>query len=109
MALSPIEQILLTLIIDRSLNGYAILSRRRIKGQETDLMFETPHSRLRITTTLGVLGNDLLFLFLLSLQVVRFLRIVQKWEEGLVKPHPCLRSYRKLMVAGEGERFSSVV
>lgn len=80
-----------------------------IKGQETDLMFETPCSRLRIATSLGISGNDLLFLFLLSLQVVRFLKNSTKvgGEACETPPHP--RFCRKLMVAGEGERFSSVV
>lgn len=65
--------------------------------------------RSGIAPNSGVLGNDLLFLILCSYHSkLLVLKISTKEGGGLVKPHLYLRIC-KLMVAEEGETFSSVV
>lgn len=65
--------------------------------------------RSRIATNSGVLGNDLLFLILRSYHSkLLVLKISSKERGGLVKLHLYLRIC-KVMVAEDGETFSSVV
>lgn len=56
----------LAVVIDRSEGQLCHLLRKGAWGKGIDLKFQTPCSRSRIATNLGVLGNDLLFLILPS-------------------------------------------